>query len=114
MIEEKRQTGITLTVLGFGTGNYKDRNLEQLADRGNGNYAYIDTLNEAQKVLVDEMSSTLHTIAGDVKIQVEFNPAVVAEYRLIGYENRAIADQDFRNDNIDAAEFGAGHKVFGE
>ena len=80
LIEDKRKSGISLTTLGFGTGNYNDHLMEQLADAGNGNYAYIDTLNEAQKVLVDEMSSTLNTIAKDVKIQVEFNPAVVAEY----------------------------------
>jgi Ca-activated chloride channel family protein len=85
--------------------------MEQLADAGNGNYAYIDTLNEAQKVLVDEISSTLNTIAKDVKIQLEFNPAVVAEYRLIGYENRALKREDFNNDKVDAGEIGAGHTV---
>jgi Ca-activated chloride channel family protein len=85
--------------------------MEQLADAGNGNYAYIDTLNEAQKVLVDEISSTLNTIAQDVKIQLEFNPAVVAEYRLIGYENRALNREDFNNDKVDAGEIGAGHTV---
>ena len=111
LIEEKRKSGVSLTTLGFGTGNYNDHLMEQLADSGNGNYAYIDTLNEAQKVLVDEMSSTLHTIASDVKIQIEFNPAVVAEYRLIGYENRALAREDFNNDRIDAGEIGAGHTV---
>ena len=111
LVEEKRQSGIALTTLGFGTGNYNDHLMEQLADAGNGNYAYIDTLNEAQKVLVDEMSSTLNTIAKDVKIQVEFNPAVVAEYRLIGYENRALNREDFNNDKVDAGEIGAGHTV---
>lgn len=111
LVEEKRKTGISLTTLGFGTGNYNDHLMEQLADAGNGNYAYIDTLNEAQKVLVDEMSSTLNTIAKDVKIQLEFNPAVVAEYRLIGYENRTLDREDFNNDNIDAGEIGAGHTV---
>ena len=111
LIEEKRKSGISLTTLGFGTGNYNDHLMEQLADAGNGNYAYIDTLNEAQKVLVDEMSSTLHTIASDVKIQIEFNPAVVAEYRLIGYENRSLKREDFNNDNVDAGEIGAGHTV---
>ena len=111
LVEQKRRSGISLTTLGFGTGNYNDHLMEQLADAGNGNYAYIDTLNEAQKVLVDEMSSTLHTIAGDVKIQVEFNPAVVAEYRLIGYENRALNREDFNNDKVDAGEIGAGHTV---
>ena len=117
LIEEKRKSGISLTTLGFGMGsyaaerNYNDRLMEQLADAGNGNYAFIDTLNEAQKVLVDEMSSTLATIAKDVKIQIEFNPEVVAEYRLIGYENRALKREDFNNDKIDAGEIGAGHTV---
>jgi len=111
LIEEKRKSGISLTTLGFGTGNYNDHLMEQLADAGNGNYAYIDTLNEAQKVLVDEISSTLNTIAKDVKIQLEFNPAVVAEYRLIGYENRALKRDDFNNDKVDAGEIGAGHTV---
>ena len=111
LIEEKRKTGISLTTLGFGSGNYNDRLMEQLADRGNGNYAYIDTLNEAQKVLVDEMGSTLQTIAKDVKIQIEFNPEVVAEYRLIGYENRSLRREDFSNDKIDAGDIGAGHTV---
>lgn len=111
LVEEKRKSGISLTTLGFGAGNYNDHLMEQLADAGNGNYAYIDTLNEAQKVLVDEMSSTLNTIAKDVKIQLEFNPAVVAEYRLIGYENRGLKREDFNNDKIDAGEIGAGHTV---
>lgn len=111
LIEEKRKSGITLTTLGFGMGNYNDRMMEQLADTGNGNYAYIDTLNEANKVLVAEMGSTLFTIAKDVKIQIEFNPAVVSEYRLIGYENRKLRREDFSNDKIDAGEIGAGHTV---
>ncbi len=111
LVEEKRKTGISLTTLGFGTGNYNDHLMEQLADAGNGNYSYIDTLKEAQKVLVDERSSTLNIIAKDVKIQLEFNPAVVAEYRLIGYENRALNREDFNNDNVDAGEIGAGHTV---
>ncbi len=111
LIEQQREGGVSLTTLGFGTGNYNDRLMEQLADAGNGNYAYIDTLNEAQKVLVDELGSTLQTIAKDVKIQIEFNPAVVAEYRLIGYENRALRREDFNNDRIDAGEIGAGHSV---
>ncbi|MCG8324035.1 MAG: VWA domain-containing protein [Thiotrichales bacterium] len=111
LIEEKRKTGISLSTLGFGTGNYNDHLMEQLADVGNGNYSYIDTINEAQKVLVDEMSSTLMTIAKDVKIQIEFNPAVVAEYRLIGYENRQLKREDFNNDKVDAGEIGAGHSV---
>lgn len=111
LVEEKRKTGISLTTLGFGTGNYNDHLMEQLADAGNGNYAYIDTLNEARKVLVDQMSSTLQTIAKDVKIQIEFNPNVVSEYRLVGYENRTLAREDFNNDRVDAGEIGAGHSV---
>jgi Ca-activated chloride channel family protein len=111
LVEDRRAHGIGLTTLGFGTGNYNDHLMEQLADAGNGNYAYIDTLSEARKALVDEMSSTLMTIAKDVKIQVEFNPSTVAEYRLIGYENRALAREDFSNDKVDAGEIGAGHSV---
>ncbi len=111
LVEEKRKTGISLTTLGFGTGNYNDHLMEQLADVGNGNYAYIDTLNEARKVLVEQMSATLQTIAKDVKIQIEFNPDIVAEYRLIGYENRILAREDFNNDKVDAGEIGAGHTV---
>lgn len=100
-----------MTTLGFGMDNYNDQLMEQLADKGNGHYAYIDTLNEARKVLVDELSSTLLTIAKDVKVQIEFNPALVSEYRLIGYENRALAREDFNNDKVDAGEIGAGHTV---
>ncbi len=111
LIEEKREQGISLTTLGFGTGNYNDHLMEQLADVGNGNYAYIDGLNEARKVLVDQLTSTLMTIAKDVKIQIEFNPAWVKEYRLLGYENRALAREDFNNDKVDAGEIGAGHRV---
>lgn len=111
LIEQKREEGISLTTLGFGTGNYNDELMEQLADVGNGNYAYIDGMNEARKVLVEELDSTLMTIAKDVKIQVEFNPAHVKEYRLLGYENRALAREDFNNDNVDAGEIGAGHTV---
>lgn len=111
IVERERGTGIALTTLGFGTGNYNDRLLERLADAGNGNYAYIDTLSEARKVLVSELSSTLLTIAKDVKIQIEFNPAEVLEYRLIGYENRMLAREDFNNDRVDAGEIGAGHSV---
>ncbi len=111
LIAEQREHGISLTTLGFGTGNYNDHLMEQLADIGNGNYAYIDNLKEAQKVLVNELSSTMHTIAKDVKIQVEFNPAAVAEYRLIGYENRALRREDFNNDKVDAGDIGAGHTV---
>ena len=111
LVENRRKTGISLTTLGFGTGNYNDHLMEQLADKGNGNYAYIDTINEARKVLVDEIGSTLMTIAKDVKVQIEFNPAVVKEYRLIGYENRMLKREDFNNDKIDAGEIGAGHTV---
>jgi Ca-activated chloride channel family protein len=111
LVEERRKTGISLTTLGFGSGNYNDQLMEQLADEGNGNYAYIDGLQEARKVLVEELSSTLQTIAKDVKIQIEFNPTVVAEYRLIGYENRMLRREDFNNDRIDAGEIGAGHTV---
>jgi Ca-activated chloride channel family protein len=111
LVAEQRGSGIGLTTLGFGSGNYNDRLMEQLADAGNGNYAYIDTLSEARKALVDSVSSTLLTIARDVKIQVEFNPATVAEYRLIGYENRVLAREDFANDKVDAGEIGAGHSV---
>lgn len=111
MVKEKRKTGIALTTLGFGTGNYNEHLMEQLADVGDGNYSYIDGLQEAQKVLVAQKSATLLTIARDVKIQVEFNPAVVAEYRLIGYENRALKREDFSNDQVDAGDIGAGHSV---
>ncbi len=111
LIEQKRANGISLTTLGFGQGNYNDQLMEQLADKGNGNYAYIDTINEARKVLVEELSATLETIAKDVKIQIEWNPAVVAEYRLIGYENRVLAQEDFNNDKVDAGDIGAGHTV---
>ena len=110
-IEKKRDSGITLTTLGFGTGNYNEAMMEQIANHGNGNYAYIDSALEAKKVLRDEMSSTLFTIAKDVKIQVEFNPAVVSQYRLIGYENRALREEDFANDRVDAGDIGAGHQV---
>ena len=111
MVERQRKSGIALTTLGFGAGNYNDHLMERLADAGNGNHAYIDTLAEARKVLVEEAGSTLFTIASDVKVQLEFNPAVVAEYRLIGYENRALAREDFANDRVDAGEMGAGHTV---
>jgi Ca-activated chloride channel family protein len=111
MIERQRKSGIALTTLGFGSGNYNDHLMEQLADAGNGNHAYIDRLSEAQKVLSEEMTSTLMTIAKDVKIQVEFNPQTVSEYRLIGYENRVLNEEDFNNDQVDAGEIGAGHTV---
>jgi Ca-activated chloride channel family protein len=108
---EKRKTGVSLTTLGFGTDNYNEQLMEQLADAGDGNYAYIDNLREARKVLVDQLGSTLATVARDVKIQIEFNPAQVSEYRLLGYENRALKREDFSNDKIDAGEIGAGHTV---
>ncbi len=111
MVEKERQGGVYLTVLGFGMGNYHDDTMEILADKGNGNYAYIDSLLEAKKVMVKELSGTLFSLAGDVKIQVEFNPARVGAYRLIGYENRALADEDFRDDSKDAGEIGVGHRV---
>ncbi len=110
-VEQGRGAGIALTTLGFGQGNYNEAMAEKLADIGDGNHAYIDNLMEGRKVLVEEMSSTLLTIASDVKIQVEFNPATVAEYRLIGYENRALNREDFNNDQVDAGEIGAGHDV---
>ncbi len=111
LVKEKRKGGVALTTLGFGGGNYNDRLMEQLADAGNGNHAYIDTLAEAQKALVEQRDATLTTIARDVKIQLEFNPAVVSEYRLIGYENRQLKREDFANDKVDAGEIGAGHRV---
>lgn len=111
LIAQKAKSGVFLSVLGFGSGNLKDRTMETLADKGNGNYAYIDSLSEARKVLVEQMSSTLVTIAKDVKIQVEFNPAAVRSYRLIGYENRLLAKEDFNDDTKDAGEIGAGHSV---
>ncbi len=111
LIADKAKSGVFLTVLGFGMGNLKDDTLERLADKGNGNYAYIDTLNEAKKVLVEQMSGTLCTIAKDVKLQIEFNPARIAGYRLIGYENRMLAKEDFNDDKKDAGEIGAGHTV---
>ncbi|HET7228453.1 MAG TPA: VWA domain-containing protein [Longimicrobium sp.] len=111
MIEREREAGIFLTVLGFGTGNLQDAKMEQLADKGNGNYAYLDGIQEARKVLVGEMGGTLFTIAKDVKVQVEFNPSHVRAYRLIGYENRTLAAEDFNDDHKDAGELGAGHSV---
>lgn len=111
LIEKKRETGVFLTCLGFGMGNYKDSKMETLADKGNGNYAYIDNILEAKKVLVTEMGGTMHTIAKDVKIQVEFNPNKIASYKLIGYENRLLNDEDFNDDTKDAGELGSGHTV---
>lgn len=111
LIEEKRESGVFLSVLGFGTGNYSDSNMETLADAGNGNYSYIDGMTEAKKVLVEELGATMVTVAKDVKLQVEFNPAEVAEYRLIGYDNRMLTTEDFEDDTRDAGEIGAGHSV---
>ncbi len=111
LIEKKRQSGVFLTVLGFGRGNLQDDKMEQLANKGNGNFAYIDSISEAKKVLVHESASTLVSVAKDVKIQVEFNPGEVASYRLIGYENRLLNDEDFNDDTKDAGEIGAGHTV---
>ncbi|NLV43220.1 MAG: VWA domain-containing protein [Candidatus Hydrogenedentes bacterium] len=111
LIEEKRETGVFLTVLGYGMGNLKDDALEMLASKGNGNYAYINDYSEARRVLVEQVSGTLATIAKDAKIQVEFNPARVSEYRLLGYENRMLAAKDFNDDTKDAGEIGAGHTV---
>ncbi|AKE53011.1 vWA domain-containing protein [Kangiella geojedonensis] len=111
MIERKRKTGISFSALGFGSGNYNEHLMEQLANKGNGNYGYIDSLLEAKRLLVDQRAGTLMTIAKDVKIQVEFNPAVVAEYRLLGYQNRMLEREDFNNDKVDAGEIGAGHTV---
>jgi Ca-activated chloride channel family protein len=111
LVETYRDKGIAITVLGFGMGNYKDSKSEIIADKGNGNYFYIDDITEAQKTLVDNMAATMYTIAKDVKIQVEFNPAYVDSYRLIGYENRLLNNQDFEDDTKDAGELGAGHTV---
>ena len=111
LIEEQRAGGVTLSVLGYGYGNLKDSTMEKLADKGNGNYAYIDSLQEAQKVLVQQAGGTFVTVAKDVKVQVEFNPRVVGSYRLIGYENRVLQDQDFNDDRKDAGDMGAGHSV---
>ncbi|MDG9758514.1 VWA domain-containing protein [Pseudomonas sediminis] len=108
---DKRKSGVSLTTLGFGVDNYNERLMEQLADAGNGNYAYIDNLREARKVLVDQLASTLATVASDVKLQLEFNPNEVSEYRLLGYENRALKREDFSNDKVDAGDIGAGHTV---
>ena len=111
MVKRHRDDGVTLTTLGFGRGNLNDAMMERIADVGNGNYSYIDSASEARKVLEDELSATMVTVAKDVKVQVEFNPAAVQQYRLIGYENRALAEEDFRNDAVDAGDMGAGHQV---
>lgn len=111
MIEKERKSGVFLTVLGYGTGNYQDNKMQRLADKGNGNHGYIDNINEAKKVLVSEFGGTLFTIAKDVKLQIEFNPSKVQAYRLIGYENRLLSKEDFNNDEKDAGELGSGHTV---
>jgi len=110
-VSERAQEGVFLTTLGFGTGNLKDGKLEQIANQGNGIYAYIDSIREARKVLIEQMSASLVTIAKDVKLQIEFNPAAVSAYRLIGYENRVLQTEDFDNDAKDAGDIGAGHTV---
>ena len=111
LVKAEREGGVTLTTFGFGTDNYNEALMERIADLGNGNYAYIDSAIEARKVLDEQLESTLFTIAKDVKVQVEFNPSQVGEYRLIGYENRALAEEDFANDAVDAGDIGAGHQV---
>lgn len=111
LIEEERKSGVFLTVLGYGMGNYKDNKMQTLADKGNGNHSYIDNINEAKKVLVNEFGGTLFTIAKDVKLQIEFNPAKVQAYRLVGYENRLLNKEDFNNDQKDAGDIGSGHTV---
>lgn len=111
LIQEKKKSGVHLSVLGVGSGNIKDNKMEALADHGDGNYNYLDSIYEAKRVLVDEMGGTLITVAKDVKIQVEFNPAFVAGYRLVGYENRLLDKEDFDNDAVDAGEIGSGHTV---
>jgi len=111
IIAERAQAGVTLSTIGFGTGNYKDHAMEQLANRGNGNSFYIDSAAAATKVFSEQLGSTLEVVAKDAKLQIEFDPAVVARYRLLGYENRDIADEQFRDDKVDAGEIGAGHQV---
>ncbi len=111
LVEEKKQAGVFLSVLGFGDGNYKDNKLEALADHGDGNYAYIDTIHEARRALVSEIGATFFTVAKDVKLQVDFNPAQIRGYRLIGYENRVMAAEDFDDDQKDGGELGSGHRL---
>ena len=111
LIDNERKSGVFLTVLGYGMGNYKDNRMQTLAEKGNGNYAYIDNMQEANKVLVNEFGGTMYTVAKDVKLQVEFNPATVQSYRLVGYESRLLRDEDFNDDTVDAGEIGAGHTV---
>ncbi len=110
-IERETKAGIELTTVGFGMGNYNDVLMEQLADKGNGRYIYVDTLREAQRAFVENLTGTLQTIASDAQVQVEFDPAVVSRYRLLGYENRDIDDAQFRDEKVDAGEIGAGHTV---
>jgi Ca-activated chloride channel family protein len=110
-VEKEKESGVTLSTIGFGTGNYNDDLMEQIADIGNGNYSYIDNYNEAVKVLATELTSLLEVIAKDVKIQIEFNPEIVSHYKLIGYENRILKKEDFNNDKVDAGEIGSGHSV---
>jgi Ca-activated chloride channel homolog len=110
-IRDYTAQGVYLTTAGFGMGDYNDHLMEQLADDGNGNYAYVDTLDQARRIFVENLTGTLQVIAKDAKVQVDFNPAVVSSYRLLGYENRALADADFRNDQADAGEIGSGHSV---
>ncbi|MEK7485139.1 MAG: YfbK domain-containing protein, partial [Planctomycetota bacterium] len=111
LIEDYKNKGITLSTIGFGMGNYQDTMMEQLADKGNGNYSYVDKLSEAKRIFVEQMTGTLQVIAKDMKVQVEFNPETVKSYRLIGYENREVQDKDFRNDQVDGGEVGSGHTV---
>ena len=111
MIRDDADRGINLVTVGFGMGNFNDVTMEQLADQGDGFYAYVDTEDEAERLFEDELTSTLLTIAKDAKIQVEFDPEIVDSYRLIGFENRGVLDRDFRNDAVDAGELGAGHQV---
>ena len=111
MIKKNREDGVSISVLGFGMGNIKDSKIETIADNGNGNYAYIDNLLEARKVLVKEFGGTFHTIAKDVKFQLEFNPYFISKYRLIGYENRLLENEDFKDDKKDAGDIGSGHTV---
>ena len=111
LVEERRRGGVTLSVLGFGDGNYKDNKLEALADFGNGNYHYIDTIYEARRALVEEAGATFFCVAKDVKLQLDFNPAQVKGYRLIGYENRVLSAEDFADDQVDGGEIGSGHRM---
>jgi Ca-activated chloride channel family protein len=111
LIADHARNGVTLSTVGFGMGNYNDHLMEQLADRGNGNNFYVDSIDEATRIFSDNLTATIEVVAKDVKLQVDFNPALVARYRLVGYENRDVADADFRDDDVDAGEIGAGHQV---